>query len=352
MREVQSAPRRHRAQERVTAWQRAQPWRAEYWRTVDQVRAAHAHEWPRHTFLPLSAAGQIVATAWRRHGRQPTPDAIASEACAFAAFAAWRVTQGIFRYDPTLATALVDTPLTGELPVSALTHLPHWCVYVETPGRTMPLVSGGTSVLHGCYAWINWVAAEDRRELMLGLDSERPYPHLPVSVVPLIGTLEQSIRAVEAEWQDNHEAGLVTHAPGGRFAEGARRLSPLIALLLYLCADDAEIGDGTTWPQQPQPTKTKHGWRLFPAAAPTMWDVGVRIGAAIRRTHEREASERDAAGQRSRPRPHIRRAHWATYWTGPRSGEQTAVLRWLPPIPVNVDDVETLPATVHQVQHE
>lgn len=342
-------PKRHRAQDRLTDWHRAQPWRSAYWQAVDKVRVAHAHEWPRHTFLPLREAGQIVTSAWRTHGQQGTPDAMAREACTLAGFAAWRVTQGIFRYDPTLASALVDTPLTGDLPVSALTHLPHWCVYVETPGRTMPLVSGGSTALHGCYAWINFVAAEDRIALMLGLDTDRPYPQLPVSVVPLVGTLEQSIRAVQTEWQEGYDAGQVQSAPSVAFTEGVQRLSPLIALLLYLCADDAEIGEGTIRPKHPQPAKTKQGWRLFPPNGPTMWDVGVRIGAAIRRAQECETGGGEMIGERSRPRAHIRRAHWATYWTGPRSGQQTAVLRWLPPIPVNVETREMLPATVHRV---
>jgi hypothetical protein len=344
-----SERKRHRAQDRLTAWHRAQPWRSAYWRGVDKVRAAHARDWPRHTFLPLREAGQIVTAAWRTHGRQDTREALARESCTLAGLAAWRVTQGIFRYDPTLAAALVDTPLTGDLPVSALTHLPHWCVYVETPGRTMPLVSGGSTALHGCYAWINSVAAEDRIELMLGLDTDRPYPQLPVSVVPLVGTLEQSIRAVQTEWQDSYDAGLVHTAPSAALTEGAQRLSPLIALLLYLCADDAEIGDGTIRPKQPQPAKTKQGWRMFPATAPTMWDVGVRIGAAIRRAQERETSGGYLTGERSRPRAHIRRAHWATYWTGERSGQQTPVLRWLPPIPVNVECIEAMPVTIRPV---
>lgn len=355
MTEPDASPRRHRAQERLTAWQRAKPWRSEYWRAVDNVRAAHAHGWPRYAFLPIAEAGKIIARAWRKHNCLPAPgvtagDVLGDEACTLAGYAAWRVTQGIYRFDPTLAAALIETPLTGDLPVSALTHLPHWCVYVETPGRTMPRVLGGETTLHGYYGWINWFDSEDRVELMLGLDVERPYPGLPVCTVPLIGTLEQSIRAVEARWRKAYEAGLITNAPTAGFVEGTQRLSSLIAPLLYLCADDAEIGDGTVRPQQPKPTKTKQGLRLFSAPAPTTWDVGVRIGAAIRRAQEGEASERHAAGERSRPRAHVRRAHWATYWTGPRSSEQTAVLRWLPPIPVNVNDIEALPATVHQVE--
>lgn len=348
--QASSPPSRHRARERVTAWHRAQPWREGYWRAVDTVRAARAQEWPRHTFLPLSHAGRIVAAAWRTNGHPATAEALAHEACALAGFAAWRVTQGIFRYDPTLATALVETPLTGDLPVSALTHLPHWCTYIETPSLTMPLVGGGSTALHGYSAWINWISAEARVELMLGMDTEQPYPQLSVSVVPLVGTLEESIRAVQAAWQHSYESGLVHSTPSALFTEGAQRLSPLIALLLYLCADDAEIGDGTARPMRPHPTKTKQGWRLFPADAPTTWDVGLRIGAAIRRAEARETSgDHHGAGERSRPRAHIRRAHWATYWSGPRSDQQTPVLRWLSPIPVNVDSAEATPVTVRPV---
>ncbi|MBI4484985.1 MAG: hypothetical protein HY655_03145 [Acidobacteria bacterium] len=179
---------------------------------------------------------------------------------------------------------------------------------------------------------------------------EPVYPEFATSIFPLIGTLEESIRKAEAKVRRNFEAGIITRAPAPDVVETAYRLSPLISLLLYLCADDAEIGDGIVRPTQPKATKTKQGWRLFPADAPTVWNVGVRIGAAIRRARKGEAGEGQAVGERARPRAHIRRAHWATYWTGSRSREQTPVLRWLPPIPVNVDDIDALPATVHPVE--
>lgn len=346
---MSGASSRHQANERLIAWHRAKPWRVSYWRAVDEVRAAHAQEWPRHTFLPIRRAARIVAAEMPRHGYTASPEALAHEACRLAGYAAWRVTQGVFRYDSTLATALAQTPLTGDLPVAALTHLPHWCTYIETPGRTMPKMDGNSTALHGFFAWIDWHGADEPVELMLGMDTERPFPELPVSVVPLVGTLEESIRAVQASWEHSYVSGLVQRAPTAGFTEGAQRLSPLIALLLYLCADDAEIGDGAARPTKPQLSKTKQGWRLFPPVAPTMWDVGVRLGAAIRQAEERDRSIGHLAGERSRPRAHIRRAHWATYWTGPRSGEQMPVVRWLPPIPVNVDDVEAMPVTVRPV---
>lgn len=341
---------RHRASERLAAWHRAKPWRINYWRAVDEVRAAYVQEWPRHTFMPLRRAASIVAKEMPRHGYMASPEVLAHEACDLAGYAAWRVTQGVFRFDPTLATALAQTPLTGDLPVTALTHLPHWCTYIETPGRTMPKMDGNDTELHGFFAWTNWYGADDPVELMLGMDTERPHPELPVSVVPLVGTLEESIRAVQASCEERYASGLLQRGPSAGFVESGNRLSPLIALLLYLCADNAEIGDGSTPPAKPQMKKTKQGWRLFPPQTATAWDVGVRIGAAIRHAEERDPGIGHLAGERPRPRAHIRRAHWATYWTGPRSGEQTPVVRWLPPIPVNVEDVEAMPVTVRPIE--
>ena len=64
--------------------------------------------------------------------------------------------------------------------------------------------------------------------------------------------------------------------------------------------------------------------------------------------------EIDPATGRTRPRAHVRRAHWHGFWTGPRDPERAEErrfdLRWLPPIPVAVDDVNDLPVTVRPVK--
>jgi hypothetical protein len=68
------------------------------------------------------------------------------------------------------------------------------------------------------------------------------------------------------------------------------------------------------------------------------------------RAEKRETSDdHQVAGERSRPRAHIRRAHWATCWMGQRSSQHTPALQWLPPIPVNVEDVAAMPVTVRPV---
>ncbi|GAP34654.1 hypothetical protein ISF6_5362 [Piscinibacter sakaiensis] len=95
---------------------------------------------------------------------------------------------------------------------------------------------------------------------------------------------------------------------------------------------------------------------MFPADWPSTWDVGVRLGAALRQAYQ--AAE-TGSGTHAGPRPHVRRAHWHTILSGPRqredgsvipTAERRADLRWMPPIPVNVQDLDQLPATVRRVE--
>ncbi len=112
-----------------------------------------------------------------------------------------------------------------------------------------------------------------------------------------------------------------------------KALMPLISLVLYLCSANPDFGVSER-PARPTSTKTKkHGWRLFQASGPTIWHIGERIGRLIR-----EARESEACGTSDRSvRPHIRRAHWHGYWSGPLSGPRRFDYQWMPPIPVGIE---------------
>lgn len=87
--------------------------------------------------------------------------------------------------------------------------------------------------------------------------------------------------------------------------------------------------------------------RLLQSKEVKTWEVGLRIGAAFVLA-KKSSSGSGGDGSSSSVRPHIRRAHWHSFWVGQR-GEQTISLRWLPPILVNVEDIENLPAVIHPV---
>lgn len=116
---------------------------------------------------------------------------------------------------------------------------------------------------------------------------------------------------------------------------------------------------GAERPANPAPKRTKRGWRLFPAERVTTWDVGVRLGAALRRAHHAAETGGSGDGTHASPRGHVRRAHWHGFRSGPMKTPAGDVipaasrrfdLRWLPPIPVNLETLDDLPATIRPVK--
>lgn len=315
------------------------------WKQVDQFRAGRGHDglpdWPEWCFLPLAAAYAIVSGGG---DNQVSPE-MAGDVGRLGAMAAWRVTQGIYRFDETLLQSLIETPVSGDLPVEVLYRLPEWCVYIETPGFAWM-----GEALAGFFAHIEWDANTGREELRLVLDITKADGYLLLPIPVHLGAdLAAGIKAANLEAQRQAWKG---RAP--KLADDIRELEsadleiePLVSLLLYLCSVTADFGNGERRPKNPEAKKTKRGWRMFPADKPTTWPVGERVGAALRSGYA--AANSTGIDTHTGPRPHIRRAHWHTYWTGPRDGNQKPVLKWLPPIPINVENVDDLPAVVRDV---
>jgi len=136
--------------------------------------------------------------------------------------------------------------------------------------------------LQGFFAHLEWDANTGWHELRLLLD------HLDL-LIPLqihIGAwpLEEAMRRVAAE-----AAG-----QGGGAAppmnEITPEISPLLWLLLYLGSEAADYG-GSPRPANPRPVKTAKGPRLFPPQGPRVWEVGARLGAALRRAYTEASME-------------------------------------------------------------
>lgn len=314
------------------------------WRQYDTFRQDRGSDglpdWPDWCYCPLAGAYAIVSGG----GDNRVPLQMMGDVARLGALAAWRVTQGIYRFDDDLRDSLLDTPLTGNLPCEALHRMPEWCVYVETPGRVW-----SDSPLHGFFAHMEYDPNNGREELRLLLDGEDGTTPLPVH----LGSwpLEEAVaRAIDVSRVHATAMGVSIHS--GLRREIEQSAEPLVSLLLYLCADEAEIGTGDARPTNPAPKRTKQGWRLFQADQPAVWDVGVRLGAALRsaRASHEESKERDARDRsaHARPRPHIRRAHWHTFRVG--EGRADRRLKWLPPIPVNLRDQDDLPSVVRPVK--
>ncbi len=317
------------------------------WEQVADFRARKGSDlpdWPDWCYLPLAAAHAIASGGGRIDPRQGI------DIGAIGALAAWRATKGIYRFDLDLFVNLIETPLTGHLPDELFERLPEWCIYIDLQGAWSKFLE---QRLFGFYAHLESDANSGRRELRLLLDTDQGLVPIPLHLTG--GNLTE---AVEAGWVEaNKQAGL--HGQTAISEEAilsgpvkvSKALAPMISLLLYLCSEEPDIGDARgdakKRPGNPTVIRTRKGSKEFSATASSAWNVGWRIGAALRKAGERSES---AAGDGSHasPRTHLRRAHWHTYLTGEKRTKPK--LRWLFPILVGAETAEELPAVVKPVK--
>lgn len=335
------------------AWAAAERFRA--------LRAAGELDWPDWCYLPVHG-GYAVVTG----GSDTLPSLPRmTHPAIVTALAGWRVGQQVMRYDPVLYRSLIDTPVTGNLPVQLLYRLPAWCVYIETPDLELD-----GKPLHGMWVHLDHdqrpgapaelrllldqadVAQTDPLQLLTGL--------LPIPLLLGAGGIEEALErlttSAQEQWQRLTGAALTgVMAP----ATVAGVLAPIMSLVLYLCSDAPDWGKEP--PANPRAVRTRRdGWRIFPPDRPEVWDVGTRLGAALRvayQAHEVRAGA--AVVDRAGPAPHLRGAHWHTFLSGPRlradrsqvpTADRRRELRWMPPIPVAMPDPAAAPTTIRPVR--
>lgn len=304
------------------------------WRQFDDFRDAKGTElpsWPDWCWCPLAGAYAIIT---RGSSTIPTPNDMA-DVGPLGALAAWRITQGIYRFDSDLFQALWETPLEDKLPVDVLYQLPEWCIYIEHPKPQGDLL--------GWFVHLEHDISTGRPELRLVLDREQL---IPVVIHLTHDTLDDCVMGAvqEAQRQASLANIMPSSIPLNIVAPLAQHLAPMVSVLLYLCslaADIADLRGKRDKPGNPVPRPIKKGkaMRAFPNPQ-TTWLVGHRIGASLRLARPKEKGE-PQGGTHASPRPHIRRAHWHAYWTGPRKepSKRKLILKWLPPTPVGTGDL-------------
>lgn len=308
------------------------------WKQVDifrQSRGVDLPEWPAWCFMPMAAWYAIVGAD---AGVDRLPLNLVGDVARLAALGTWRYSQGVYQFDPDAAAAMTGSVLHGEIPTDVLLRLPEWCVYIEMPDD----YRWDDERLYGFFAHLEWDANTHRRELRLLLDTES------MLATQILHLGQWTVTEAVDRWFGEAEKQSVIHKIDAPFELRAAAvehygaaINPLLSMLLYLCSDEPEITDRRhpeAKPSRPTPTRTKKGWRLFPPAKPKLWTVGNETGEQLRKAHNENTQPTGRT-----VKTHLRRGHWHGYWTGPRSGDQRFIYKWMPPIVVagGTDDENT-----------
>jgi hypothetical protein len=292
-------------------------------------------DWPHWCDFPMAATYAILtdgapidiaSTVLVQRGVKKLPELTAA--------LIWQKSKTIYSFDSELASALLAQPLDGEIPGEALERLPHSCVYIETP------IVVDNAIAQRFFAWLEWDINAQFKELrllyLLNNGETFSWP------VPIVGTLDKAISelAASAAFRASTQPQSVIAAAKSDAHIAVDTVLGSINLVLYLCSDEPDMQGELTG-------RTYHANGM--AKRPAVIPVGTRIGAALRQTYQE--SGKQSGKQHSTPVPHIRRAHWHHYWTGAKKGERNLILKWLPPIPVNVGSEEA-PSVIHKVKKE
>jgi len=256
----------------------------------------------------------------------------------------WRCSKGVYRFAPEIYQALVRQPLSGDLPQECLYHMPEWAVYIETPGLSYERIPMEGFIAHLDYNLYSRGVDLQFAIFRRGIDQPKMIA-LPLGEGTLLDAMDR------VDQVDEMFAGNLSNVRYvGSRDEYRQTFSAMIQLLLYICSDEPDMPEI----EHPQKRKRLSGGVRAPEE-PRVWDVGVRISAAIRKFNGRPKAapvgiENDAtSGSHASPRPHVRSAHWHTYWTGPRDAVfplRKPVMRWIPPLPIGMDWKGELPTNI------
>ncbi len=245
-------------------------------------RESDPDRWPGAVFVPHYVVHQKIMPSQQMimnilRGQQQTAlDAVeyGKKSMGGWMLGTWRMTLGIYRFDPDVYPALLESPVPNELPAETFERLPQWCVYVETPNLPHECLTQFNGLqMHGFWALLDYRNTGKKMELCLAI-----YPHI---AVPLTDTMfvPAAVIILRDGW-DISEALRESYSINGLFdalhaGAIAQQIRPLIdrclSLLLWLCSDEPDLSNIHGEPvsvSNPSPRRVKKIDRLTPSSRP------------------------------------------------------------------------------------
>lgn len=274
----------------------------------------------------------------------------------------WERTRIVYDVDPDALAAIADTE-NGTIPADLLGRLPHPNPFVALPEPVdLPMDDGGIQRVVGffvCGAAPGMLGAIQRssdrpgnralRMMFCGrvltadgtqaraANGDRDMVWTRVTLDPAEGDLDAMIAASMSAFV----SAPGTHADWRSDVPTLMRMAA--SLVVYLCTDNADT-------VEVRPAARRTGRKAQKARTRTV-QVGFRVGTALRAHRRRTAGPTSSPGTGRVMPPHVRRAHLAKYYTGPRAvplADRPWVFHWIPPLPINMtgpaDTTTVIPA--------
>lgn len=317
------------------------------WEYMEQIHQSNGQDgypsWPHWCYAPMAAA---LAIATQQNKNLFGQLQAVSDAQQIDALAPWRISKEVFIIDESLEQMLFQQADDTSVPAEILMQIPYPCFYIqfhhfEFQNRT----------ISGAFVHLEYDVNNDSSELrILFTFSNGSTLGFPIHINA--GNLENSEHITVQEAIDTIGTDSPLNALRGMMQTENNAikiaLGKVLQIVLYLCAQNAEIS-----PNKEQSTVYKRGKKIRDSYAEIRkWDVGVRIGAAVKASVQSGASNSQSKehSTHASPRPHMRRGHWHNFWTGSKSApsERKLVLKWV--APTFIGERDDTPVVIHNVK--
>jgi hypothetical protein len=276
----------------------------------------------------------------------------AQDAASLALWSKWRY---VYDIDPDLLAELGDSADGYDIPAGLFARLPHPNPYVAFPEPIrLPLNSRRPGDPADAYQLVEGFMVTGRVDHLVGPMQRSTDDALTVQLGLLFGATvwkangtqmmlpggypEMILSRVTIPLSGNVNEILtevMSHFIGNANLSGIDEMVPVmvrqaISALIYLCTVDKDVRE-IGRPICNRIAKAAGRKRLD-----RIIEVGYQVGAALR-AYRRRASTSAPGSTGGTVKPHVRRAHPHTYWTGPgKPGQRTEYyVKWLPPIPIH-----------------
>lgn len=304
--------------------------------------------WPDWCYAPMSAA---LAVASEGYDLNKLPIdirmAMISVAQAIFAIAPWRLSKEVYVIDEDLKDLLFEQDGELDVPDEVLLQLPYPCFYVELPNTYYR-----ADKIHGFFVTLEYDVNNGDKELkpVFLTDDGNIFSY---SIHIGAKTIEESVDMLDKQALENTNGDKELKRLALRAMQDSAEtkifLKQILQVILYILAQNAEIT-----PSSEQSFITKRGKTVKDKYSEIRkWDVGIRVGAAIRQQKAKEQSRKKEykESEHQSPRPHMRSGHWHHFWTGPKAQpeERKLILKWLSPMAIAANP-EDMPITFHEVK--
>ena len=253
-----------------------------------------------------------------------------------AGFAGWRRYKDIFKFNEELINELGLSSLDDKLPVEVFDLLPYPYIYIQREDRD------------GAIIWREDDIDAKRVELrMIALSESGEVITQCIVYLNKGDTLKDSLSKVAKTMESNTKHLKETMEVMEKYTQ------IYLPLVLYLCAENAEIAQPVSVIGKPKETriKIKNNPKDEKLGEISFYPVGEQFGIKVRDYKKRFASSynrSEKAADRSSGAtvsPHVRRGHYHHYWAGSeKQKNRRLILKWTAPTFIGLKSAERFEA--------